>query len=136
MDRYQIVEKAGQVNHAGSKATADVAAVAETLGFRPTVVHMNTLKDTKPAKAIRQVGYFTDWIGVTRKIPAGAVVLMQHPFHHVQLTREKNLRKLKEEKRVKFISFVHDVEKLRAFRYNDYYCQETSSSADFPKRRS
>ena len=41
-----------------------------------------------------------------------------------QLTREKNLRKLKEEKRVKFISFVHDVEKLRAFRYNDYYCQE------------
>ena len=124
MDRYQIVEKAGQFNHAGSKATADVAAVAETLGFRPTVVHMNTLKDTKPAKAIRQVGYFTDWIGVTRKIPAGAVVLMQHPFHHVQLTREKNLRKLKEEKRVKFISFVHDVEKLRAFRYNDYYCQE------------
>ena len=43
MDRYQIVEKAGQFNHAGSKATADVAAVAETLGFRPTVVHMNTL---------------------------------------------------------------------------------------------
>ena len=124
MDRYQIVEKAGQFNHAGSKATADVAAVAETLGFCPTVVHMNTLKDTKPAKAIRQVGYFTDWIGVTRKIPTGAVVLMQHPFHHVQLTREKNLRKLKEEKRVKFISFVHDVEKLRAFRYNDYYCQE------------
>ena len=53
MDRYQIVEKAGQFNHAGSKATADVAAVAETLGFCPAVVHMNTLKDTKPAKAIR-----------------------------------------------------------------------------------
>lgn len=124
MERYQIVEKAGQFNHAGSKATADVAAVAETLGFCPAVVRMNTLKDTKPAKAIRQVGYFGDWIGVTRKIPDGAVVLMQHPFHHVQLTREKSLRKLKEKKRVKFISFVHDVEKLRAFRYNDYYCQE------------
>ena len=124
MERYQITEKAGQFNHAGSKATADVAVMAEQLGFRPVTVHMNTLKDNKPAKAIRQHGYFWDYRKVRREIPKGAMVLMQHPFHHVQLTREKTLRKLKEEKHVKYVSFVHDVEKLRAFRYNDYYCQE------------
>lgn len=124
MKRYQIIEKAGQFNHAGSKATADVSAVAESMGFLPAVVHMNTLADNKPAKAIRQVGYYWDYRHLIRDIPNEAVVLMQHPFHHVQLTREKTLRRLREEKNVRFISFVHDVEKLRAFRYNDYYCQE------------
>lgn len=51
-------------------------------------------------------------------------MLLQHPFHYSQLTREKLLYKLKKEKKVKFISVVHDVEELRAFRYNDYYKRE------------
>ena len=61
------------------------------------------------------------------KLDAIGIVLLQNPFHYKQLTREKVLRKLKEVKKVKFISLVHDVEELRRFRYDDYYKSEFES---------
>ena len=124
MDRFQIVETAGNFNHAGTKATSDIARVAERLGFSSVDVKMNTTKKTKFAKIQRQIGYFKDWNRCYRQISDGSVVLLQHPFHYPQLTRDKILHKLKEKKHVRYISVVHDVEKLRAFRYNDYYRHE------------
>lgn len=85
---------------------------------------MRTTKAGYLAKVQRQVGYYIDWNNCYQAITEGSVVLLQHPFHYSQLTREKLLYKLKKEKKVKFISVVHDVEELRAFRYNDYYKRE------------
>lgn len=124
MDKYQIVETTEQFNHAGSKATADISAVAESMGFQKLYLRMRTTKAGYIAKAQRQAGYCIDWNKCYQAITEGSVVLLQHPFHYPQLTREKLLYKLKAAKRVKFISVVHDVEELRAFRYNDYYKRE------------
>ena len=124
MDKYQIVETTEQFNHAGTKATADISVVAEKMGFQKLYLKMRTTKSGYLAKAQRQVGYYIDWNNCYQAITEGRVVLLQHPFHYPQLTRDKLLYKLKKEKKVKFISVVHDVEELRAFRYNDYYKRE------------
>lgn len=124
MSKFQIVEVGENFNHAGTKATADITLCAEKLGFKKVYVKMNTVKDSKIAKIQRQIGYYKDWKNCLNEIDDKAVILMQHPFHYKQLTREKTLRTLKKEKNVKYISIVHDVEELRAFRYNEYYKKE------------
>lgn len=122
--RVQIVEISESFAHAGSKATADVAQIAEELGYVRIPVRMVTTKEGKLAKAQRQVGFAADWARALEKVPVGAEVLLQHPFHYPQLTREATLRALKEKKHVRFLCLVHDVEELRGFRYNDYYRRE------------
>ncbi len=124
MEKYQIVEVTETFNHAGTKATADISFVADRLGFKRLDVKMDTYEESVIGKGRRQIGYFRDWRGVEKTITKGSVVLLQHPFHHNQLTREKTLRKLKEKYEIKAISVVHDVEELRAFRFSNYYARE------------
>lgn len=124
MDKYQIVETTEQLNHAGSKATADISEVAERMGFQKLYLRMRTTKPGYIAKALRQGGYYIDWNNCYQSIKESSIVLLQHPFHYPQFSREKILNKLKREKKVRFISVVHDVEELRAFRYNNYYKRE------------
>jgi hypothetical protein len=126
MNKYVIVEVAGDYNHAGSKATADIAVIAKQNGFQPLNLRMCSTLNTKIAKVQRQIGYEKDWKKIVNTIEDGSLVLLQHPFHYPQLTREKSLRILKYKKHVKIISVIHDVEKLRAFRYNEYYKNEFS----------
>ena len=121
MKKYQIVEISENYNHAGSKATQDIAEIADQLGYQRIIVRMNTTKKTKLAKVKRQIGYRKDWANCLKTVEDNSVILLQHPFHYPQLTREKTLSELKKNKHVKFICLVHDVEELRAFRYNDYY---------------
>lgn len=130
MKLYQIVEIAGNDNHAGTKATADIAKIAERMGFVPVRIRMRSTALSKMAKLQRQIGYLADWHAAEQQIEQGAVVLLQHPFHYPQLTREKTLRKLKEERHVRYICLVHDVEKLRGFRYNAYYEREFKTMMD------
>lgn len=124
MKLYQIVEIAGNDNHAGTKATADIAAIAERLGFSPIKIRMRSTALSKAAKLQRQIGYLKDWHEACQRIEPYSVVLLQHPFHYPQLTREGTLSKLKNQKHVRYICLVHDVEKLRGFRYSEYYQRE------------
>lgn len=124
MNKYQIVEIEGSHQHAGTKATSDIQAIAEELGYKSVYIKMNTTVDSKFAKIKRQFGYYNDFNEAYKTIEKDSIVLLQHPFHNKQLTREKTLIKLKNEKGVKYISFIHDIEKLRKFRYNDYYEHE------------
>ena len=124
MECYQIVELTRSSNDAGTKATADIAAIADRMGFKRIAVRMDTTKDSYFAKIQRQVGYFRDWGKAKTDIPEGAILLLQHPFHHNQLTREKALRFLKKQRHVKVISVVHDVEALRVYRDSSYYARE------------
>lgn len=124
MKKYQIIETTENLNHAGSKATKDIAEIAQSLGYQGLNVRMRTTSTSKLAKIQRQAGYLKDWKYCEREIEKDSVILLQHPFHYPQMTREHVLWKLKEEKHVRFICLVHDVEQLRGFRYNDYYKQE------------
>lgn len=124
MDKYQIYEIAGEYNHAGTKATKDFSEIAKKMGYEILPVSMRTTKNGKIAKVQRQIGFLMDWNKVYKRVNENSVVLLQHPFHYPQYTRENILYKLKERKNIKYISVVHDVEELRKFRYNDYYKHE------------
>nr|WP_300767558.1 hypothetical protein [uncultured Acetatifactor sp.] len=124
MNKFQILEAPAQFNHAGTKATADIAVIAGSLGFRKLLLQMRTTKKGYFSKIKRQWGYCIDWNSCYSTIVDDAVVLLQHPFHYPQFTRERVLYALKRRKHVKFISIVHDVEELRGFRFNDYYKRE------------
>lgn len=130
MKKFQIVEVTEELNHAGTKATADIAVIASKLGFKRLNIRMDTSVESSLGKVRRQVGYFRDWRRALSKIEEGSVLLLQHPFHHKQLTREKTLREMKS-KNIKIISLVHDVEELRAFRYDDYYKHEFNFMLEF-----
>lgn len=124
MDKFQIAEIAGKQAHAGTKATEDVITIASTMDFEPLYIHMNDLKLGMLHKLNRQIRFFYDWKIAYRQIKEGSIVLLQHPFHYPQVTRENVLLKLKREKKVRFISIVHDVEELRTLGKEKYHKHE------------
>lgn len=123
MEKIQIAEYGAGFQFAGSKATADAAAIAERLGFRPLPLRMCTDAPGLAGKLRRQAGYAKDWRRIGKEVPPDPLVLLQHPFHYPQLTREKTLRRLKA-RGARFLCLVHDVEELRGYRYSDYYRDE------------
>ena len=124
MKKYQIAEIAGEQAHAGTKATEDVIRIAQKVGFQPLYVRMNDMKDGAVHKMNRQIQFAKDWSDAYRNITPESIVLLQHPFHYPQLTRERNLLKLKNEKKCRFISVVHDVEELRNLGKEEYHKHE------------
>lgn len=126
MIKHQIVEIAENANHAGKKAPADVAEIAQKLGYKTQNIIMNTTESGIAAKIKRQIGYWKSWNACYRNIDEGSLVLIQNPFHNPQLNRNQILSKLKNKKRVSFISLIHDVEELRNMTYDNYYRSEFS----------
>lgn len=125
MNKYQILEVTKESNNAGSKAVQDVSSIASEMGFKTICIRMKYPENTNmTGKVQRQIQYYYDWNKAYKEIKKDSIVLLQNPFHHKQLTREKILKKLKEEKNVKFISLIHDVEKLRESLFDDYYARE------------
>ena len=124
MKKYQIVELSTEHNHAGSKAVRDVFDVAKKLGYEAEVIRTATNIDSLWGKIRRQALFFIDWFKIYFSITPNSLVLIQTPYHHKQLIRNWVLSKLKRDKKVKFISLVHDVEELRKSLYNNYYKNE------------
>ena len=124
MNKFQIAEISGEQAHAGTKATEDVITIGERMGFEPVHIRMQDLKQGFIHKLKRQFQFYKDWLRAYRTINEGAIVLLQHPFHYPQLTREKILLKLKKKKHARFISIVHDVEELRTLEKRKYYNHE------------
>lgn len=121
---YQVVEGNKNIYNAGSKATADVSVFAEELGFVSLYVHPIENKKNLISKIVNQLRYFMEWKEIYKNVEENSTILLQHPFRNNQFNREKLLKKLKEKKKVKFISLIHDVEELRNSIFNNHYRTE------------
>ncbi len=124
MNKYQIFETEKDKHNAGSKAVSDVGTIAQSLGYQKCLLHFNNDKDGTLPKIERQITFYHDWNHVYKEIEDNALVLIQNPYHHGQLTRNKTLSNLKDKKNCHFISLIHDVEEIRKYRYSDYYKEE------------
>ena len=124
MDKFQIAEISGCQAHAGTKATEDVITIAKRIGFEPLYVQMNDLKPGVLHKLNIQFRFYVDWEKAYKRATAGSIILLQHPFHYPQMTREKTLLKMRNKKNVHFISIVHDVEELRILGKEQYHKRE------------
>lgn len=124
MDKFQIAEISGKQAHAGTKATEDVITIANKMNFIPLYIQMKDSKSGILHKLNRQVRFWIDWRKAYSAITDNSIVVLQHPFHYPQITRENILLKMKKEKHVRFISIVHDVEELRALGKEAYHKHE------------
>ncbi|MCW6652438.1 glycosyl transferase [Aerococcaceae bacterium NML210727] len=124
MKKIQIIEVTENNNHAGTKANSDVAQIALSSGYAPLELRARTTVENLLGKVYRQIGYILDWWNIYNQVENGSIVLLQHPFHTPQLTRNRALRALKNRKNIRIISMVHDVEQLRGYRNNSYYEHE------------
>lgn len=110
---FQIYEIKKYANHAGSKAPDDVSTIAEELGFRKVHFINCTEKHNLLAKIIRQINFIFNWIYCYWNITNHAILLIQFPFSFRQPVGIRILRLLKNRKKIKIISLIHDVEELR-----------------------
>ena len=129
--KYQIVENEYQA-HAGSKAVQDVRMIAEALDFRPLNLTPSFLPDRTPAQKVKaQAEMYHSWKQIARTVEDGSIVLLQRPFHHRQLGRERVLADMKN-RGVRLICFIHDIEELREYHGDDrraYYDREFRTMA-------
>lgn len=122
--RYQIWDDISESNTAGSKAPNDIKNIAGQFGYQ--VINIHPLRGT-PDSATRIWSTrqnISDWDKCYELIPENAILLLQHPFWQEQEARELTIRRLKQEKNVRVISLVHDVEKLRGIFENEYMNHE------------
>lgn len=122
--RFQIGECNEISMDAGEKAPRDVKEIATQAGYR--YIHFRPFdeSDMHGAHGWNAQHNRKEWEQCYESIPQNAVILLQHPFRKSQKMREVILRKLKEERNVKVISLVHDVEEIRKSYYNEYFQRE------------
>ena len=74
MKKYQITEGGEDGNHAGTKATADIAAVADSIGYERCVIRVNLNGHSILSKVRRQLLYCLDYRSAFKQIEPGSVV--------------------------------------------------------------
>lgn len=114
--RFQIWDCIPDTNVAGSKAPADIKKICGENGYQVIPIHPhNGRPGDWSYERNRQ-----DWERCYELIPKDSILLLQHPFWQEQEKRNETLCRLKEEKHVRIISLVHDVEKLRGIFLSEY----------------
>ena len=118
-NKVLIWEESSLQHIAGSKAILDIRDILSGMGYAVAPVHITSgepggEKDWSFRRSAE------DWKLVYQAIPAGAVLVLQHPFRAPDPERERVLRALKEEKGVRFIAVVHDAEKVRDYCMTPY----------------
>jgi len=113
MKIYQIVEDYNNSFHAGSKATNDATIIFDQIGAVKLPITISSRNQGIVAKLVRQITFFKEWNRLYKKVENNSVVIIQSPFTIRQIGRYSVLKRLKQNKNVRFLSLVHDVEVLR-----------------------
>lgn len=117
--RFQIWDRIAETDTAGSKAPCDVKNIAGEMGYQVINIHPIRGEYGTDTRAWSTRQNEEDWKKCYESIPENSILLLQHPFWQRQEEREKEIINLKRKKKVKIISFVHDVEKLRGMYVDD-----------------
>lgn len=118
--RFQIWDCLADTNTAGSKAPMDIKEVFGRKGYQVIEIHPHSGRESDWSCQRNA----QDWKRCYELIPDNAILLLQHPFWQEQEERNTTLLRLKEEKHIRIISLVHDVEKLRGIFHSAYMQKE------------
>ena len=118
VDKFQIWNCVPDYRTAGSKAPNDIRQIALNLGYQELRVHMlkGNSDSSAPKWSVTQNHF--DWENCYNRITDESILILQYPTWQNQAAREVTIKKLKKEKKVKVITFFHDIERLRSL-YND-----------------
>lgn len=117
--RFQIWDCVAEMDTAGSKAPSDIKSIARNMGYQVINIHPIRGEEGTDTRVWSTIQNKEDWEKCYELISENSILLLQHPFWQRQEDREKTIKNLKQEKKVKIISFIHDVEKLRGIFLND-----------------
>lgn len=113
--KYQITEFRMQDFNAGQKAPSDVARIAASDGYKALQVVRGTARNGNEQTN-------SEWIKVCKEISEHSIVIIQYPMADSSggISRLIDLRN---EKKIKVICVVHDIEILRRKHTNEYISQ-------------
>lgn len=122
--KYQIWECVEETATAGSKALMDIKEIAEKQGYQTINIHKYKGKKGDNDWQWTHNRLEKEWKQCYETIQENSILLLQHPFWQEQSERNQTLLYLKKEKKVKIISVVHDVERLRGCFHTSYMEEE------------
>lgn len=110
--KYLIYEYILDSKVAGGKAETDIKDILSRNGYKTLMAHQTDecIKDDTKWKWDRSK---EDYKFIYNRIEDNSIIVLQHPFQFSDPAREECIRSLKEDKNVKCISIVHDVEMIR-----------------------
>lgn len=114
---YYVCEQNGAEQNALTKAREDVNAILRKLDWRPVRIHRKIEKQNKILHYAR-MGFWTfwDWHRAIKEMAPDSVLLIQFPMINSLKLNEAaahKISKAKQEKRIKIIVLIHDVDSLR-----------------------
>jgi len=122
MDLFQITEISDiSLNNAGNKVFADITDIASKLQFKQVKIERKLLVKNYFDRFRRKLKCLYDWNSCYNEIKQDSIVLLQHP---ILVVNNKILKKLKYNKKVKYISVVIDIEELRTDVCSKYHKEE------------
>lgn len=113
MTVFYLDENTGKRNTAGSKAPTDISTICQRMGFTPLKMPTIILEQKPKLRHLEEavkLSFF--WKSVLNSMEEGDVFIYQHPTLGKPIAY-KGIKKLIEEKRVRIISVIHDLESLR-----------------------
>lgn len=126
MEKYQITEFYADSTNAGSKAPQDIIKIIDKMNFNNIKIPIIDDENKFDRKVINQIRGIFSWSKIYEKILPNSIVFLQYPQYKRQYNRLRILKKLKKEKKVHFITLIHDVDELRNVKlrddiYNEFY---------------
>lgn len=118
-NHYQIWEYYEKSNIGGSKARTDICKILRDYGYIIRKVHCSGIT----GDTLMEQQMLADWKGIFDSIEEGSTIFIQHPSPTETKLPESLLKKMKYEKKVRFIVLVHEVESLRK-EYDSCYRKE------------
>lgn len=112
-NKFQIWECIGISNTAGGKAPTDIKNILDQLGYFTINIHPYKGEEGSSDRNWSQRRLEQDWNYCFTTISNHSLLLLQYPFCQKQDIRTQTLFRLKTEKHVHIIAFIHDVESLR-----------------------
>lgn len=112
-NKFQIWECIGSTNTAGGKAPADIKSILDQLGYCAINIHPYKGEKGSADRNWSQRRLEQDWNHCFETIPEHSILFLQYPFCQEQDIRNRILLRLKNQKYIRIIVFIHDVEALR-----------------------
>lgn len=125
--RFQLWECINDFETAGGKAPNDIKDIAVDMGYHILDIHPREGLVGSERWKWSSNRLADDWKRFFHIIPEQAIIFLQYPFNQIQQERHEVLMRLKAEKNVRLVLFIHDVEALR---YNNAENWDKSDLSD------
>ncbi len=112
-NRFQIWHCMNEGYNAGAKAPCDLYTILNECGFQQIPIHTINAPAMSKNYEWQKNRNDREWSTCLNLLDHKSVLLVQHLLAQSQAETAENVLKIKKEKKIKIITFIHDIEKVR-----------------------